>query len=522
MYQAQYKLAALVSALLLAGCVVGPNYHGPSDAAPNAAAGAPFQRAPRDGVSNAPTVASWWDSLHDAQLSALIHEAIAHSPDIQVAEARLRQARAGLRQSRASALPSLTGQAVAVRARSPDTSSLLGALGGASQGAAGGQEQAQAPASSGRGPVQLYDVGFDATWEADLFGGTKRAIEAASAQAEAGEANLADAHVSLAAEVAQAYVGLRDQQVRLGLLRQSVALQQQMLALSLQRRERGAASDADIAQLRGQLESTQATAIPLDGQIAESLDALAVLCGREPGSLDARLKAPADLPNLPTLPETVAVGDPAAMIARRPDIRAAERTLAAANAQVGVRTAARFPQLTLIGSLGFAAGDPGHLLRKESFNWAGIPYLSWNFLDFGRNKAAVSQAEAALEEADASYRGAVLRALQDAETSLSRYGHQRDNQGSLLRQQALTEQGSGYVEQRYKAGAASLIERYDSQRSTLSARQNVVAGEAQLLKDFIALQKSLGLGWQDAAQQIRAAGEPLSKDSVHTPSNERS
>jgi NodT family efflux transporter outer membrane factor (OMF) lipoprotein len=514
-YFSRPALTALCAALALSGCVVGPNYKGPSDVAPTAAAANAFQRAPQAIVNNGPTVANWWDSLHDAQLSALINDAIAHSPDIRVAEARLRQARAGLQQSRANALPNMTAQGIVIDTRSPNTGALQGLLGSQQ----GQQAQAQQPASTGRGPVQLYDTGFDATWEVDLFGGTKRAIESASAAAEAGEANLADAHVSLAAEVAQAYVGLRDQQLRLVLIRQSAQLQQQMLELSMQRRARGAASDADITQLRAQLESTQATAIPLDAQIAESLDAIAVLCGREPGSLNAQLGAPADLP---TLPETVAVGNPAAMIARRPDIRAAERTLAAQSAQVGVKTAARFPKLQLIGSLGFAAGDPGHLLRKDSFTWAGIPYLSWNFLDFGRNKAAVGQAQAALDEADASYRGAVLRALQDAETSLSRYGHQRDNQASVLRQQALTERGSAYVEQRFQVGAANLIDRYDSQRNILSAKQNVVSGEAQLLKDFIALQKSLGLGWEDAAEQIRAAGEPRDKDAVHTPPKEKS
>jgi NodT family efflux transporter outer membrane factor (OMF) lipoprotein len=488
-------LTLIGSGWLLAGCVVGPNYRGPDQVAPLAAQATAFHRTPNSGVAAAPAVAVWWGSLNDAQLSALIATAIKNSPDIKVAEARLRQARAGLKLSKANALPNGTGSALALRTRSPDTTSLLGAtgLGGSSANSSSSSNADSTTGSQGRGPVQLYDVGFDATWEVDLFGANKRSIEAASAQAEASTANLDDAHVSLAAEVAQTYVGLRDQQLRYTLIRQSADLQQKMLDLSLQRRTRGAASDADIAQLRTQLESTQATLIPIDEQLSESLDALAVLCGQEPGTLDKQLKNAAALP---VLPATVTVGKPADMLRQRPDIRAAERNLAAASAQIGVKTAARFPTLTLVGDLGFAGTSARELLTKENFTWLGLPYLSWNFLDFGRKKAGVEQAEGAMDEANAQYKGAVLRALQDAESSLSRYGHQRDNLASLERVQALTQRNVAYAEQRYQVGAASLIDRYDSQRSGLTAQQNVIAGTAELLKDFIALQKSLGLGWQ--------------------------
>ncbi|RXZ39056.1 efflux transporter outer membrane subunit [Oxalobacteraceae bacterium CAVE-383] len=483
--------AALVAlaALTLNGCVVGPDYRGAPDAAPNAKSAAHFNRAPPQGVSDAPAVADWWNSLGDPQLNALIETALEKSPGIRIAQARLRQARAGLALSRRNALPKASARALALRMRSPDTSALLGPSGGAQNGSAG-QGGSQ---SSGRGPLQLYDIGFDATWEADLFGGVKRAVEAASADAEASQANLDDAHVSLAAEVAQNYVDLRDLQLRLALQRQSADLEQKMLALSEQRRARGAASDADIERLRTQLETTQATLIPLDAQIGAALDALAVLTGREPGALDPALRGGGPLPSLPA---TVAIGNPADVIRQRPDIRAAERQLASRNAQIGTKVAARFPKLTLIGDIGYSAADPAHLLRKDSFTWAGLPYLSWNFLDFGRNRSAVKQAEAGYDEAEAQYRSTVLNALKDAETALSRYGHQRANLESLMKVQTMTAQSVAYAEQRYQAGAISLIDRYDSQRSGLAAQQNAVAGQAELIKDFVSLQKSLGLGWQ--------------------------
>ena len=481
----------LVCAASLDGCMVGPDYRGPQPAAQLAAGAGGFHRAPPDGVSGDPGVADWWTALHDDQLDALIDDAIGNSPDLQIAQARLRQARSALQLNRANGAPDGSTQALALRTRSPDLSGLLNAAG---VYPAGSNAAPADSTSHGRGPLTLYDIGFDATWEVDLFGGTRRAIEAASAEAEASRANLDDAHVSLAAEVAQAYVGLRDLQLRYALMRQSAQLQQKMLELSQQRRARGAASDADIEQLRTQLEGTQATLIPMDAQIEQAMDALALLCGAEPGTLDARLQAGGALPELP---QVVAIGNPADVLRQRPDIRAVERSLASYSAQIGAKTASFFPKLTLIGDIGFSATDPGHLLRKDSFNWAGLPYLTWDFLDFGRKDATIRQAQGALDEAQARYRKVVLGALQDAETSLSRYGHQRDNLASLKRTQALTEHSVGYDEQRYQAGASSLIERYASQRNALAAQENTIAGEAELIKDFIALQKSLGLGWQN-------------------------
>ncbi|MBK5044593.1 TolC family protein, partial [Enterococcus faecium] len=176
-----------------------------------------------------------------------------------------------------------------------------------------------------------------------LFGGTRRAVEAASAQAEAVDADLADTQVSIAAEVANAYVDLRDQQQRLALSQRTAELQQKMLELTQQRRARGVAADADIERLTTQVENTRASLIPLDAQVTESLDRLAILTGRAPGALDAALSAP-DVP-LPTLPGSVAIGDPAALLKQRPDIRAAERRLASTNAQIGEHVADYFPKV---------------------------------------------------------------------------------------------------------------------------------------------------------------------------------
>ncbi|WDD95215.1 efflux transporter outer membrane subunit [Burkholderia sp. FERM BP-3421] len=480
-HRSRCLLAALAAAGALAGCTVGPDYRGAPDAA---APGDHFVRAPAGGVRTAaPAPSRWWRALDDAQLDALIDAALAHNPDLRAAQARLREARAQLTQQRANALPKVSTDAAALRTRSPDLGTLA-------------LPSSALPASlGGGGPLQLYTAGFDASWEIDLFGGTRRAIEAASAQADAVQADLADTQVSLAAEVASAYIDLRDQQQRLALSRRSAGLQQQMLALTQQRRARGVADDSDIERLTSQLENTRATLIPLDAQITDSLDRLAVLTGQAPGALDAAL---GDARALPALPAEVAIGDPTALLQRRPDIRAAERRLASSNAQIGEHVADFFPKLTLLGDLGFSASDPGHLLRKRDFSWLGAPYLQWNVLDFGRTLGAVHAAEASRDEADARYVKTVLAALQDANSALSRYGHQRDHVDTLQKVAASADHAETLLRARYTAGVSTLIDLLDTQRDALGAQQNVIAGRAELLKDFVSLQKSLGLGWQAA------------------------
>jgi len=471
----------------VSACTLGPDYHGAPSVAPTATHAAGFVRAPAAGIASTPAhtpaPSQWWLALDDAQLNALIAAALAHNPDVHIAQARLREARAQLQQQQADAMPKASFDAAALRLREPN----LGSLEGSSSGTSSGNS------NTGGGPLQLYTAGFDASWEIDFFGGTRRAVEAASAEAQAVDADLADAQVSLAAEVAQAYVDLRDEQQRLSLAQRSAELEQQMLTLTQQRRTRGTAAEVDVERLTTQVENTRATLTPLDAQVSDSLDQLAVLTGQAPGALDQELAAPQPIP---ALPAAVAVGDPATLLQQRPDIRAAERRLASSNAQIGEHVADFFPKVTLLGDLGYSATDPGHLVRKSNFSWLGAPYLQWNILDFGRTLSSVHNAEASRDEAQARYTKAVLGALQDANTALSRYGHQREHLATLQQVQASADRSATLMRQRYTAGVASLIDLLDTQRTQFSAQQDVVAGQAELVKDFVSLQKSLGLGWQ--------------------------
>ncbi|MFT3907426.1 MAG: efflux transporter outer membrane subunit [Steroidobacteraceae bacterium] len=461
----KYSVTAALGLTLVSGCTVGPNYHGAPPVAADSVQAGSFVRAPQNAVRNGPTASAWWQGLNDAELTALIETALTHSPDLRAAQARLRQSRAGLSQAHSNTLPSGSASAAYAHADLP----------------------------LGVGTFEIYNVGFDATWEADLFGGKRRAVQNASAKAEAATASLADAQVQLSAEVAQTYIDLRDQQQRIALVRKSAELEQQVLELTQQRRERGVASDLDVERVRTQLETTRESLIPLDSQITESLDQLAVLTGKAPGALDTELQQPAPLP---VLPETVSIGDPASLIRQRPDIRAAEWQLVAANAQIGQRIADFFPKLTLIGDLGLNSEKPGDLFNGSSFMWLGAPLLQWNLLDFGRNKAKVEEARGDYDEAEAKYEGAVLNALRDANVALSRYGHQRDNVVSLRKVETSATHAADLTQQRYRAGTTSALDWLDAERTRFSAEQSRISGDAQLLKDYIALHKSLGLGWQ--------------------------
>lgn len=363
---------------------------------------------------------------------------------------------------------------------------------GSGGGNSGGGANAGAP---DLGSLDFFNLGFDASWEIDLFGGSRRTVEASRASVEAAQANVADAQVQLTADIAQAYVNLRDRQAQLALSQRTAALQQQMLGLVQQRRSRGASSDLDVERLQTQLRATQAQAVPIEAEIVALKNALAVLAGDRPGALDAMLDPSSPVP-LP--PAQIAIGDPEQMLKRRPDIRAAERNLAASTAQIGVAEASRFPRISLMGMIGLGGTSPSDLVDLDNLTALAMPRLQWQFLDFGRGKARVGQAEGRRDEAEAQYRQAVLGALRDAEDALARFGSRRRAIASLEQVRASAQRASELMQQRQRAGTATLIDALDAERQRVVAEQNVATAVAALTNDFVALQKALGLGWSDA------------------------
>ncbi len=467
------KLApALLVGAALAGCVVGPDYQGPPHPAPLAERAPAFHRAEIARAAPSPPPARWWTALNDPELDRLIDAALASSPDVRAAEARLRQSRALLTQAERNRLPSGSASLGVLAAHVP---------GGLITGSSGTD-------------ATLYNAGFDATWEVDVFGGKQRAAESAADQAGAVQANLDDVRVSLAAEVARVYVDLRDQQQRRDIAEQSVTLESRMVDLSTQRNGRGVESSLDLERLRAQLEATREALIPLQGDIESSLDRLAVLTGREPGALDAELQATAAVPELPA---EVPVGDPADLLRRRPDIRAAERKLAAQNAVVGQRTADLFPKVNLIGLLGWGSTDIARLF--DGTTGLAAPVLQWNAVDFGRTRARIDQAKAGRDEAAAQYESTVLGALGEVESALARLGHARQDVIAQARVKASADRAAGLMRQRQAAGVATASDVIQTEQTRLSAEQSLLRSKASLIQDYVALQKSLGLGWAASA-----------------------
>lgn len=498
-------VAALLLTSTLAGCVVGPNYAGPPTVATGAEGGAPFRRIGDLPVQPLAADAAWWQAFSDPMLDGLIDQALKTSPSIAIAEARLRRSRAMVRQNEANLLPSAGVSASYLRYRLPlsglgDISEAIGNTDG-TQG-----EAASLPDDASGG---LWSAGFDATWEIDLFGGRRRQRDSSRAQAEAAEAQLADAQVSLAAEVSQAYIDLRDHQQSLILSQRSSALEQRSLALTEQQFRQGAASREDVERLRTQYTQTKSQETPLSAQVEQSLNRIAVLIGREPGFVDADLAKPAPVPNVPV---RVPVDDPATMLRRRPDVRAAERQIAASSAQIGVSTAQLFPTVSLLGLIGLGGPSLGDL-SLDNFTAVGSPMLRWNFLNFGRVRAQIRQAEAGRDEALAQYQQSVLQALQDAEDSLAQFRGQRGALQSRIVGARAAAVAAEMVRQRQARGAASLIDLLDSERQRVSAEQQLAQANAQLANGYVAVAKSMGLGWRlsstgGGTPRSVAAGKP--------------
>lgn len=479
-------LLLLAPAAMLGACTVGPDYAGPPRTASDAVERGTFVRASDAALTPAPGLARWWEGMGDPLLTRLVDDALAHSPTIDQASARIREAEARLRQQRSANLPGASAQGTYLRADLPGIDL------GTGQGRAGSGGAGSGGGAAGGSTLNFFNLGLNTSWEVDLFGGGRRGIEQSRATVDARVAELADAQVSLSAGVAGAYVSLRDVQERIRLNAESTALGRRRLALFQQRLAGGTVSGLDVERIRNQLEGTEAEAIPLAAQRDELLGQLAVLTGRTPGALDATLAPPAPVP-LP--PASVAIGDPGALIARRPDVRAAERQLAAATAGIGVNRAKELPGIRFMGLLGLGGTSPGDIFDLGNLTTLAAPMLNWSFLDFGRARAATAAATAGRDVADAAYRATVLDALQEAETALSRFGNARSQLGQLARAEATANRAAALNRQRVAAGTSTLIDQLDIERSRLSAAIAVAQAKAAVTTHYIAINKALGLGW---------------------------
>lgn len=511
-------LALGLICVILAACTLGPDYKKPDDLAA-AKPGTPLYRARQMTMATPPQ--RWWEQLHDPVLTQLEAMALADSPNLKALGSRVQAARQLVLQRHANQLPRIGADASAAKFgkneiiedrvddyRDRVTDSTYSFLGHNRIG--------DTVANNIRDRVnhrdrlrEVYRAGFDASWDTDMFGRLSRATEEAKANAEASIAELADAQVQLAAEIGEVYLNYRGAQQRLALNQENLDAARQSVDLVRQRFGRGMATDLDVQRALAQQHQQELSIPHIQGQLQEARDQLALMVGREPGALDTLLK---DVKPLPKMPDEIKVDDAAAVLQRRPDVRQAERELAASSARIGQAIALKFPHISLLGSLNMTVANPGDFTSNAA-SYLVAPMLQWSVFDFGRNKALVGQAKAAYQANLARYQSKVLSALQDANSALIRFGTARSQLVMAKRTQATTHRSHELMEQRRKAGLTTLIDVLDVQRQRLQSDDAEVQAQTQLLVNFVALQKSLGLGWQLPQPEVADNGQPAEKDS---------
>jgi multidrug efflux system outer membrane protein len=452
----------LLAAALVAGCAVGPDYRAPATPTPD------FIEAEPAGVVQQPFEAAWWEQFGDPVLDALVERALAGDLDLKVAAARVSEARALLDAQR--------------RARWPAASAEVSR----------DERHTQQPGfTTERFKAESYEAGIATFWELDLFGRVRRGAQAAAADAEAAEADLRDAQVLVAAEVANTYLDLRGAQKRLRVAQANLANQRETLDLTRVRLDLGRGSELDVASAAARYSATEASIPPLVAAESIAAHRLAVLLGESPGALAGEL-APAELaPHLTTL----AVDSPAALLRRRPDIRAAERDLAAATARIGVAKADLFPRLSLSGFIGFIAGDADQLGESPTRAWSLTPVLSWAGFDIGV-RARIVAAEARTEGALAAYELTVLRALEETENAFVTYGQERLRLVAVVEQASASRRAADLARIQYREGALDFLRLLDAERTQLAAEDEVAAAETDLNASVVAIYRALGGGWE--------------------------
>jgi NodT family efflux transporter outer membrane factor (OMF) lipoprotein len=474
----------LVAGLALAGCAVGPRYVRP--ASPPAAGGG-FVSATPETAADAPLPANWWRLYDDPVLDRLVGEALSENQDLKVAAANLAYAQAVLGEARAGLLPSTDLTA------------------GASYGRSSTADAAAAAKGVGPKNAWSYSTGFDAAYQVDLFGRIRRTIEAAHADTDQVRAAQDAVRVTVAAETAGAYAGLCGYAEQADIARQSQAVAQQTYDITQRQRDIGAASDFDVARAAAALEQARAAVPALEGQRRVALFELAALLGKTP------VEAPADAAACrtpPRLNQPLPVGDGAALLRRRPDVRQAERQLAAATARIGVAAADLYPMVSLGGAIATGANSLSALSSPTSATLSLGPLISWSVPNVAVAEARVRQARATASGAVASFDATVLTALKETEQALTVYGAEIERHAALTAARDRSKTAFDLAEVQYKVGALSFLDLLTAQATFLAARQALAASDAALSSDQVAVFKALGGGWEGAppVRAARAAG----------------
>ncbi|WP_295326978.1 TolC family protein [uncultured Sphingopyxis sp.] len=463
------NLVTAASALALAACAAGPDYKAPQSASAPAATGS-FVSANSPAISLAPVEADWWRLYDDPVLDGLVADALANNSDVRVAVANIAKARAALRGARSDRLPQTQIGAGADYGRSP-----------------AGQRLPGAPRED-----WTVDVGANVSYEVDLFGRVSRSVEAARGDAEAAEANADAVRVIVAADTTQAYADAASGAARLDVARRIVDLLDQQVKLTERRKEVGMATGLDLARITT-LRDRRAADIPaIEAERQAALFRLATLTGRAPAALPA---IAADRNISLEITDPIPVGDGAALLKRRPDIRAAERRLAADTARIGVATADLYPRITLGGSVGSTGTGFGDVFGGGPLRWLLGPLLNWAFPNQEPARARIAAAEADTQASLAEFDGTVLRALEETETALSAYARSLEQRQALRAARDQAERAARIVRAKRQEGASDSLEWLDAERTFAETEAVLAAQDGQISRRQIALFRALAGGW---------------------------
>jgi NodT family efflux transporter outer membrane factor (OMF) lipoprotein len=484
------RILTVLPVFALSACVVGPNYKTPTTPVPPTG-GAFAEAGIGKGITPTPLPDHWWRLYNDPVVDRLVADALAHNTDIRVAAGNLERARAVLSEQRGARLPT-TGPTAQYSRAQVNTASI--GLGGAGTGTGTGATTPQSFV------FNRFLLGFDASYEVDLFGGITRAIEAARGDVQAAQAQLDASRVSVAAETARAYASACSNAQQRAVATETVALQSRTVGLTntLFSAGRGTRRDVDRADVL--LAQTQATIPGFEAERRASLYALAVLTGLPPEQIDAAANA---CTTPPVVRDVLPIGDGAALIRRRPDVRQAERTLAADTARVGIATADLYPRIQLLGSIGLNAQRGSQLFKSSAVTYSAGPLISWSFPNQTIARARIRQARAGADASLATFDGRVLTALQEVEQALARYSGALDRNAALRRAEASSSAAAKLSQLRFDYGADSFLLLIQAERDRADARAALAQSDAAVADAQISLFKALGGGWEDAPAPVR-------------------
>ncbi len=504
---------ALLLAALAGGCTVGPNYHPPHAAVPASfLAGKPAGGVPSRPVAARPAV-RWWRLFHDPILSRLEVRAASQNLDLRVAALRVAESRAQEGIAGAARFPSLGANASYTREQ-PSNKGVFTALGnpsaastasGAGAGGvasgAGSQGGAGGAPSSHLGAFDIFQGGFDTIWELDLWGKTRRAVEAARADTSAAAYDRRGVMVAVMAEVARDYIALRGTERTLAITRRNLATAERLRKLTQDLASGGLSTALDVANAAAEVATVEAQIPPLEQSEARQINALGLLLGEPPGALDTLL---ATARPVPPPPPAVPVGLPAQLLRRRPDIRAAEARLHAATANIGVATADLLPDVSLSASAGLQAVQFHNIFDLAANQWAIGPSLTLPIFEGGKLRAQLRLTRLQAKEAAVNFEKSVLTALTEVDDALTAYRDEQRRRAHLAEAVTQDHTALGLAQARYAQGIASYIEVLDAERNLLAAEQALSSSTATVSTDLVALYKALGGGWQRRAAPARS------------------